>query len=391
MLTKVLITASAAALLTACGGGDSSPSYSGEFTISGTISGLNSGEQITLQNKGDNSIIISSGGKFRFTTTVEYNGNYAVTISKQPVNQKCVISNGNGSGVVADVNNITINCSAAKLNEILVSLPNNRLKFLETKQLDVIQSLDNGVTSRLNSGYTSSSTIAACSFNNLELEWTFKSPRSYTNGTLIGYQTAKTNFQSLASRAQAGESYAISVLQASAAEFLGQSIARYASSVNYQNDLSLVVNTLTPSSAPALLATNIAVENSCALGLWNQFIFEIQIDNMSPVNAYNHAMAEYQNVFQRARYGNIEATWRYYEVAKQLNRLAPAYLGNAGSILVANLFATDAPIINNFQRYNSSVNVDSQGLATAVMLDNALITVCKSGLCASTLIAVNLE
>jgi hypothetical protein len=111
---------------------------------------------------------------------------------------------------------------------------------------------------------------------------------------------------------------------------------------------------------------------------------------MGDADAYPIAWTEYQNVLAKAKLGNIEAAWRYYAVATKLNHLA--YAGGAGAqVLVANSIVTDTSAIVGYQRAPSSVHVDSQGLATAVMLDNASVTVCQSGYCATTLILVTLQ
>jgi len=108
-----LITVLAIVSLSACGGGGSAGQQQNpqEFTVSVTVNGLDSGKQVTLQNNAGNATTVSANGSFTFRIPVAYNGSYAVTVGTQPVGQTCTVSNGSGSGVVANVNNIIVSCS----------------------------------------------------------------------------------------------------------------------------------------------------------------------------------------------------------------------------------------------------------------------------------------
>ena len=80
------------------------------FTIEGTISGL-AANGLILQNNGtDNLSIQASATTFQFPTPVTPGGSYNVTILQQPTGQFCSISNGFGSNLMANVNNVVINC-----------------------------------------------------------------------------------------------------------------------------------------------------------------------------------------------------------------------------------------------------------------------------------------
>ena len=83
------------------------------FTVAGTVSGLISGRQVTLQNSGANPVTVSSNGSFSFSTPVAYNSSYAVTVGTQPTGQTCSVSNGTGSGVTANISNVQVTCSVS--------------------------------------------------------------------------------------------------------------------------------------------------------------------------------------------------------------------------------------------------------------------------------------
>ncbi len=81
------------------------------YTIVGTVSGLASGQQVTLNNNGADPTTVTANGSFTFATPVAYNGSYAVTVGTQPTGQTCTVSHGSGAGVIANVSNVSITCS----------------------------------------------------------------------------------------------------------------------------------------------------------------------------------------------------------------------------------------------------------------------------------------
>lgn len=357
------------------------------YTVSGSVTGLGAGKKISLSNNSGTTIVVSSNGNFNLP--VQSNGSYSVKVIAQPLAQFCTVTNGEGVVVATNVSNIGVSCKDNSVTSISVSVLNDTIFYGEAKPILISQSLSDGSTQISNSSYTFSSTVAACAFSELDRGWAFKIPSSQPGVSVSSYQTAKVEFQFYATGAQAGETYALSVLQRVANNFLGQSRTLYASSQRYQDDFELVTTALIPTNAPALSAIKVLVDNSCSLGRWNEFVFELAIHNLTPADAYMLAMSEYQKVFASARLGNIEAAWRYFAVSQQLNNLAASY-SNAAILSVANMLLADAPVLNTYQRKVSSLLVDSYGVASAVMLDNASLTVCQAGLCATTLIAVKL-
>lgn len=79
------------------------------YTVGGTVSGLVG--SISLQNNGSDSLTQTSDGAFTFTTPVASGGSYSVTVSSQPSNQTCTVSNGSGSAVSSNITNVTVNCA----------------------------------------------------------------------------------------------------------------------------------------------------------------------------------------------------------------------------------------------------------------------------------------
>ena len=105
---------SALAILGCGGGGGSSTTSPSGFSISGTLSGLTNGAQVTLLDNGTDSLTIKSNGSFVFPAAIASGGSYQVTISSNPTGQTCSLAafTGSGSGVNANVSNISVVCSA---------------------------------------------------------------------------------------------------------------------------------------------------------------------------------------------------------------------------------------------------------------------------------------
>ena len=81
------------------------------ITIGGTLSGLNSGQQLTLLNNGGNPLQMTSNGSFSFSTQITSGANYSVTVATQPTGQVCTVNNGSGSNATNNINNISVSCS----------------------------------------------------------------------------------------------------------------------------------------------------------------------------------------------------------------------------------------------------------------------------------------
>ncbi|MFZ6687443.1 hypothetical protein ACO0K0_06820 [Undibacterium sp. SXout11W] len=94
-------------LLTACGG-------TFEGTIGGAVNGLAGGTSVTLLNNGTDSLTVNTNGNFTFAKTMSAGAAYNVTVSTQPINQTCTVTNGAGSISnfnSSNVTNIAVNCT----------------------------------------------------------------------------------------------------------------------------------------------------------------------------------------------------------------------------------------------------------------------------------------
>ncbi len=85
-----------------------------EYSIGGTLSGLASGNFVTLSiNSGDELLAINDNSTFTFLNPLFDGSVYAVSVLSQPIlpNQTCVVAQAEGTLMGADVSNISITCT----------------------------------------------------------------------------------------------------------------------------------------------------------------------------------------------------------------------------------------------------------------------------------------
>ena len=117
---------SVALLCAGCGGGGDTDSASISFngsstsnsanslvTVTGTVNGLTTGQQVTLLNNGsDSQTITSSGdGSFSFPTQLSPGSAFDVTVGTQPISQVCSVSNGTGQATASNDIRVSVSCS----------------------------------------------------------------------------------------------------------------------------------------------------------------------------------------------------------------------------------------------------------------------------------------
>lgn len=108
-----------AATLSACGG------ITDTFgSVSGTLSGMGAGQQITLQNNGGDNVVMTSNGVFTFPTQLRSLGAFSITVLNQPTNQFCTVTRPTGviptDGFQANVT--TVACAANSLGVTVTGL-----------------------------------------------------------------------------------------------------------------------------------------------------------------------------------------------------------------------------------------------------------------------------
>jgi large repetitive protein len=83
-----------------------------EFSVGGSVSGLN-GSGLVLQNNGADNLAIASNGSFTFPKSLLTGTPYNVTVATQPTNplQVCSVTNGAGTVNGADVTTVVVSCA----------------------------------------------------------------------------------------------------------------------------------------------------------------------------------------------------------------------------------------------------------------------------------------
>lgn len=109
-LWHLAIASMCLSLLGGCGGNASSTGP--QYSVGGTVTGLAMGRQLVLSNSGNQSLTVTANGAFQFSYPNIAGTPYAVTISSQPVNQSCSLTNGSGRAN-ATVSNIAVTCTAS--------------------------------------------------------------------------------------------------------------------------------------------------------------------------------------------------------------------------------------------------------------------------------------
>jgi hypothetical protein len=115
-MNKSLLLA-ATLLLTACGGGGGYDSGGGSggtvgltYTIGGTVSGLNPGGTLVLQNNGGNNLTVTQNGPFTFTAPINYANGYDVSVLTQPAGQTCTLTGAVGAYPGMSVTTVAVTC-----------------------------------------------------------------------------------------------------------------------------------------------------------------------------------------------------------------------------------------------------------------------------------------
>jgi 6-phosphogluconolactonase (cycloisomerase 2 family) len=81
------------------------------YTVSGTVSGLLTGNSVVLQNNRADDTPVGANGPFEFSSTILSGSAYSVTVSVQPPGQNCTVANGSGTVAGSNVSNISATCT----------------------------------------------------------------------------------------------------------------------------------------------------------------------------------------------------------------------------------------------------------------------------------------
>jgi hypothetical protein len=82
------------------------------YSIGGVLTGLLTGNEVTIQNNLGDDLLLSADGSYTFATELNDTDAYDVTVLAHPVNpsQTCTVTNASGVVASADVTNVDISC-----------------------------------------------------------------------------------------------------------------------------------------------------------------------------------------------------------------------------------------------------------------------------------------
>ena len=79
------------------------------YSVGGTVTGLASGNALSLLLNGANPLVLNADGPFVFPSELSAGAGYLVTVGTQPTNQVCVVSNGAGT-ISQNVTTVRVSC-----------------------------------------------------------------------------------------------------------------------------------------------------------------------------------------------------------------------------------------------------------------------------------------
>lgn len=108
-ISNIIGTATLCVVFSGCGG-------SIKANIGGTVTGLASGNSVSLSNNSSDTLTYtfsSSSDTFTFNKSIDSGSSYDVTITSQPSGQVCTVTNGTGtvSSSGSDVTNVLVTCA----------------------------------------------------------------------------------------------------------------------------------------------------------------------------------------------------------------------------------------------------------------------------------------
>ncbi len=83
------------------------------YTVGGSVSGMDSGKQLTLQLNTGNDMVVAHNGSFEFPLPMSSNAPYAVTVLTAPPGQSCDVISGSGTIATANVTDVSVTCVPA--------------------------------------------------------------------------------------------------------------------------------------------------------------------------------------------------------------------------------------------------------------------------------------
>ncbi len=81
------------------------------YTVSGTLSGLRTGDIVSVQNNAADALTLAANGPFTFSAALQNNATYNVTVLAQPASGPCTVLNGAGAIAGANIASVVLSCN----------------------------------------------------------------------------------------------------------------------------------------------------------------------------------------------------------------------------------------------------------------------------------------
>src|SRR5579863_823064 len=78
------------------------------FSIGGKVSGLVTGDSVTLLDNGVDSLPVKANGSFTFKTKLATGAKYNVTVSSQPTGEICSVTQGSGTVAASNIGTVNV-------------------------------------------------------------------------------------------------------------------------------------------------------------------------------------------------------------------------------------------------------------------------------------------
>jgi N-acetylneuraminic acid mutarotase len=78
--------------------------------MGGSVTGLQAGASLVLQDNGGNNLTVNKNGVFAFHQRLAAGANYSVTIATQPDSERCSVQDGTGVLGTADITSVAVTC-----------------------------------------------------------------------------------------------------------------------------------------------------------------------------------------------------------------------------------------------------------------------------------------
>ncbi|MEI6092845.1 MAG: DUF1554 domain-containing protein [bacterium] len=124
------------------------------YTVGGTVTGLDLGGSLVIQNNQDDDFTITSNGAFTFPTELADNAEYDVTILTNNSGKTCNVTNGKDIIMGADVTNVVIVCNSTSF-----SVGGTVTGIPAGKELILQNSLQNDMTLTADGAFTFSTKV----------------------------------------------------------------------------------------------------------------------------------------------------------------------------------------------------------------------------------------